>query len=108
MSVRRRVVGEAGERLAEIVLARYGLEVVARNVVVGSGELDLLALHGDRRVAIEVRTITGAGEPLDAFDDSKARQVEDLARRIGADRTDLVSIRLTAAAAEVRWVPGVV
>ena len=107
MTTRRRV-GEAGERLAALLLARHGVRTIATNVTVGRGEIDILARDGDILVAVEVRTITGDHDPLLAFDRAKAEQVERLGRAVGADRVDLVALKLTPRAAEMRWVPGMV
>lgn len=104
MSHRRRRVGALGERLAVATLRRHGLEVVARNVSVDGGELDILARDHGRRVVVEVRTITGLGEPLSAFNRGKAAQVARLARRVEAHRVDLLAIRLAPDGAEIRWV----
>lgn len=106
MTDRRRQVGEAGERLAAAVLARHGIRVVARNVAVAGGELDILAIDHGSRLVIEVRTITGPGDPIEAYGAAKAAQVGRLARLIGAERIDLMAIRLRAEAAEIRWVKG--
>lgn len=100
----RQEVGVAGERLAAAFLARHGLEVVARNVSIDDGEVDILALEAGQRVVVEVRSITGSGEPLDAYGQEKAAQVGRLARLLGADRVDLVALRLGEEAAEIRWV----
>ena len=107
MSLRRRLTGSAGERVAAAVLESHGVQVLARNVVVSGGEVDLLALDKSSRVVVEVRTVTGATQdPLVAFDTTKAAQVARLATELGADRVDLVAVRLDAVAAEVRWVRG--
>ncbi len=102
----RRLIGSSGESLAAAILTRHGLRVVGRNVAVGRGEVDILALDGRSRVVVEVRTITGNHEPLEAYDSVKAAQVSRLAARVGADRVDLVAIRLSRRAAELRWVRG--
>lgn len=107
MSGRRHRVGEIGERLAAAFLERHGLEVIGRNVAVGGGEVDILAVDGRRRVLVEVRTITGDYDPLEAFDSVKSQRVSSLAREAGADRVDLVAMRLGPEAAEVRWIRGV-
>ena len=80
--------------------------MVARNVNVGRGEIDIVAMDRGERVVVEVRTITGDGEPLDAFGPAKAAQVATLARQIGARRVDLMAIHLGTDAAEIRWVKG--
>ncbi|HEX7100605.1 MAG TPA: YraN family protein [Acidimicrobiia bacterium] len=104
MSDHRRHIGQIGERVAVGFLQRHGVEVVARNLRVGAGELDVLAREGRTRVVVEVRTITGNEDPLGAFDAEKRAQVARLARRVGARRIDLVAVRLDARGAEVRWV----
>jgi len=104
--VTREEIGRAGERLAAHFLQRHGLRVVARNVVLAEGEVDLLARDGASRVAVEVRTITGTHDPLEAIGPDKRRRVMRLAARLAADRVDLVAIRLTPTAAEFRWVRG--
>ncbi|MGH8911640.1 MAG: YraN family protein [Acidimicrobiia bacterium] len=106
MTEHRRRVGEAGERLAAAVLDSHGVRVVARNVAVDGGELDLLAVDHGRRLVVEVRTITGNGDPIEAYGPVKEAQVGRLARMIGAERVDLMAIRLKAEAAEIRWVKG--
>ncbi len=95
-----------GEALAAWFLAQHGLTVIDTNVVVGRGEIDIVARDGKRRVAVEVRTRTGPGDPIDAADHEKRRQVHRLAARIGAHRVDLVGLRLGAGCLEVHWVPG--
>lgn len=102
----RSAVGAAGERLAAAYLSRQGLSVVERNLVIAGGELDLVALDGGRRVVVEVRTITGEGDPMQALGATKVDRVSRLGRAVGADRIDLVAIRLRPDAAELRWVRG--
>lgn len=99
-------VGTIGEEVAAHFLARHGLSVVARNVELPGGEIDILALDGPVRVSVEVRTVTGSQDPLQAFGFEKASRVRSLANRIGAQRVDLVAIRLKPEAAEARWVKG--
>lgn len=82
------------------------MAVVAANVEIGRGELDLLALDGMTRVAVEVRTTTGEGDPIDAVDSLKRRQVGVLAARIGAGRVDFVGVGIGLDGAVVHWVPG--
>lgn len=103
---RRATVGLVGERLAAAFLESHGLRVVARNVEVQGGEVDIVATDGRSRVVVEVRTITGDGEPLDAYGPVKANKVGRLARILRADRVDLVAVRLCREAAELRWVRG--
>jgi Holliday junction resolvase-like predicted endonuclease len=59
-----------------------------------------------QKVAIEVRTIRGGSEPIDAIDPAKRRKVRRLAHQTGASRVDFVGIRLESDAVVVHWVPG--
>jgi putative endonuclease len=99
-------VGEAGERIAAWFLTDHGLDVLAHNVEVRRGELDLLAVDGDVRVVVEVRTITGRGDPIDAVGPAKRRRVTALASRIGATRVDFLGVRIGPQEVLVHWVPG--
>jgi putative endonuclease len=99
-------VGRAGESIAGRFLADHGLEVVGRNLVVGRGELDLLAKDGETRVVVEVRTITGTGDPVDAIDPIKRRRVRALAGQVGATRVDFLGVRIGPDDVTVHWVPG--
>lgn len=96
-----------GESVACWFLSTHGLTPVARNVEVPGGEIDILTRDGRERVAVEVRARSGPGDPIDAIDPSKRARVIRLAARAGADRVDLVGVRLGDAAAEIHWVPGV-
>lgn len=99
-------MGRAGELIAARFLEDHGLRVLTRNLDVGRGELDLLALDGGTRVVVEVRTITGAADPVDAIDPAKRRRVRRLAGRVGAGRTDFLGVRLGDRDVVVHWVPG--
>ena len=99
-------MGRAGELIAARFLEDHGLRVLARNVEVDGGELDLLALDSGTRVAVEVRTITGPGDPADAIDPAKRRRVRTLASRTGAGRVDFLGVRLGHADVVIHWVPG--
>lgn len=83
------------------------MRIVGRNVAVGRGEIDLCAFDERTRVVVEVRTVTGSGDAIDAVGNDKRDHVGALAARAGAQRVDLVGIRLGAAAIEVHWVPGI-
>jgi len=67
----RRVLGLAGEHLAERELGRHGLRVVARNVRTRLGEIDLVCRDARGYVFIEVKTrragsFVAAAEAVDA------------------------------------------
>ena len=48
--------GAAGERAAASYLERIGWRMIAKNVRIGHGELDIIAMDGDDLVVAEVRT----------------------------------------------------
>ena len=67
----RRVLGLAGEHLAERELASHGLRVVARNVRTRFGEIDLICRDARGYVFVEVKTrragsFVAAAEAVDA------------------------------------------
>jgi putative endonuclease len=109
-ALRRRSLGDnhgrMGEDLAHRYLRQHGCTVVARNYRTrsGSGEIDLVAWHGERLVFVEVKTRASAefGEPDRAVDAEKReklnRAAHDYARRANIDwektRFDIVSIVL--------------
>jgi len=108
--------GRLGEDLAHRFLRRRGCTVVARNYRTpsGSGEIDLVAWHGETLIFVEVKTRNSAefGAPDRAVDADKEerlrRAARDYARRAQVDwgktRFDLVNVILTKPA-RVEWVP---
>jgi Holliday junction resolvase-like predicted endonuclease len=99
-------VGEAGERFAVWWLACQGLTPIATNVEVDGGEIDLLMSDRSTRVAVEVRTVTRDGDPIDAVDGVKRGHVRRLAGRVGAGRVDYLGVGFRPWGVEVHWVPG--
>ena len=95
-----------GERLARWFLDDHGLQVISTNLVVDGGEIDILAIDSKTRVVVEVRSVTGDGDPIDAVSPDKRRRVSQLASRVGAGRVDFVGIGIGPDAAVVHWVPG--
>ncbi len=87
-------------------LVRRGCHIVARNLVVPNGELDLVVLDGRQRVAVEVRSRWGE-DPLVAFDDSKLERVRRSARAAmpRCSRIDLVTVRFGRDGVDIRWLP---
>lgn len=49
-------LGIAGEDIARKALEASGYRILERNVRLRSGELDMVAMHGDELVVVEVRT----------------------------------------------------
>ncbi|MGH8949048.1 MAG: YraN family protein [Acidimicrobiia bacterium] len=102
----RAKVGEIGERIAATFLSSHGLDLVGRNIEVGRGELDLLALDRGQRVVVEVRAITSVRDPIDAIGPGKRRRVTRLAGAVGASRVDFLGVRIGPDDVVVHWVPG--
>lgn len=50
-----RELGRWGEDLAKNALSRMGWRILDRNVRIGGGEVDIVALDGDELVMVEVR-----------------------------------------------------
>lgn len=100
-------LGALGERIAARFLQDRGAEIVARNVRVGRGELDLIVAFAGELAAVEVKTGSAGNEPIYHFDADKRRQVRALAasRRIG--RVDFVGVVRSADGFTVRWLPRV-
>ena len=76
----RHRLGALGEQLAAEHLERLGYEVVARNHRTRHGEIDLIVADERSLVIVEVKSRRGRGNPWDALDDRKRRQV----RRMGS------------------------
>jgi putative endonuclease len=105
---RRRRLGQTGEELATRFLAGRGYTLVARNVRLAGGEIDIVARDGDCLVFIEVRTRRGGGfgSPEESITPAKAQRLiglVDAFRQARADeplpadsRIDLVAVELDA------------
>lgn len=78
--------------------------MLAANLQVGRGEVDLLVAWGGRPVVVEVKTARGR-DPVGQFDDAKARQVRKLAGLLQIRRIDLVCVGLYDDAVTIHWVP---
>ena len=83
-------LGARGEELAVTFLERRGLHVVARNVRLSIGELDIVARDGDETVFVEVKTRVGGPEaaPDAAVTSAKLERLGRLAERYLADRAE--------------------
>jgi putative endonuclease len=100
----RRVLGLAGEHLAERELARHGFRVVARNVRTRFGEVDLICRDARGYVFVEVKTrragsFVAAAEAVDA---RKAARLAALAQSWLAQRNERDAVwRIVVAALTV-------
>jgi putative endonuclease len=74
-------LGISGEALAEDHLRRLGYGIVARDVRMPIGQLDLVARDGPTLVFVEVKTRAGVGFglPQEAVDAKKIRKLRQLA-----------------------------
>ena len=77
----RRRLGEVGEGIAVAHLQAKGYDVVARNVRLPEGEIDIVARQGEATVIVEVRARRGSamGDGLDSIDGRKAARLRSLA-----------------------------
>ena len=68
-----RLLGNRGERLAAKFLARKGIRILRRQHKMPSGELDIIAMDGDRIVFVEVKTrrSDSKGHPIEAITPQK-------------------------------------
>lgn len=81
--------------------------IVARNMQMRNGEIDLLVSFGGEKAAVEVKS--RIGDPSYAFTDAKALQVGALAAALDPPvfRVDLVTVELRTWDVLVRWIPRV-
>jgi Holliday junction resolvase-like predicted endonuclease len=96
--------------VAAVYLSRRGASVVARNLPVGRGEIDLLVRFGGRHVAVEVKTVGPgalAGDPIERITPAKLAQVRSLAGALaphyGRVRVDFVGVRVEEEGVTVNW-----
>jgi putative endonuclease len=68
-------LGRAGEKAAADLLRSRGYHVVGAGFLARRGEIDLVCMHGDTLVVVEVKTRTGDafGTPLEAVGSHKRR-----------------------------------
>ena len=99
-------LGSVGEQLAAEFLERRGATIAERNLSIGRGELDLV-IAAPQRVAVEVKSGSGAFDPVVHFDDAKQGQVRALARAASCRRVDLVTVWFRADGVWIRWLKAV-
>ena len=98
-------LGRFGEAVAALFLERRGVRVVARNVASAVGEIDLIAIHDEEVVAVEVRSARREDPGADLMSSEKARQVRRVAASLDPPifRIDLVTVLMGEAGVRVRW-----
>lgn len=69
MSNQNQSKGKLGEKLAAAFLQKKGYRIIARHFTLRGGELDLVAVHKNTLVCVEVKTRTGSsfGSALEAI-----------------------------------------
>lgn len=95
--------GRRAEKAAERVLRRRGYRIVARNLHLAGGEIDLVALDGRTVCFIEVRARSSdrLGSALESVTRKKRRQLTKLARSfLQARGLEGVETRFDVAAVE--------
>jgi putative endonuclease len=106
-AARRRRIGALGEDIAAGFLRRHGCRVLARNLEIGRGEIDLLVSDGRERVVVEVKTVTAAAGRAgsDVVDEAKDGRLRTLARQLDppVHRIDIVEVLLDESGARARW-----
>ncbi len=82
MSWFRRDLGRLGEKAACKYLRRLGYQILQRNYVCPSGEMDVICYDKDCIVFVEVKTLSddALSDPEDKITTIKQRQVERVAR----------------------------
>lgn len=80
--------GMDGENQAEAFLCSHGMELVARRIRYGTGEIDLVMQQGETLVFVEVKYRPGdsAGAGLKAISPGKIRRTIDCARHFLTQR----------------------
>lgn len=101
-------MGALGERIAEVFLVRRGARILARNLRLWPGEIDLFVEVAGVLVAVEVKTRIGA-DPVEEMTDLKAERLRRSGLRMAPrpHRYDLVAVRLNTDGAQVRWLPAI-
>lgn len=102
-------LGAFGEWVAGRFLERRGAAVLARNVEVGGGEIDLVVAFGGEHAVVEVRTARRVDVAPDLFSQAKERQVRRLAALLEPPvfRIDFVTVLVQSDGVTVRWQPRV-
>lgn len=102
-------LGAFGEQIAAGFLERRGAVVLARNVEIGGGEIDLVVAFGGEPAAVEVRTARRSDVAPDLFSQAKERQVRRLAALLEPPvfRVDFVTVLVQRNGVTVRWQPRV-
>jgi putative endonuclease len=109
-------LGSWGEEVAAAYLRKKGMKILARNVRLPVGELDIVAQHGRILVFVEVKTRRGVshGYPQEAVGATKQRQILRAAQWYLAERKldrlqprfDVIAVRGDGEVADIQHFPG--
>ncbi len=99
----RRKLGAVGEGLAVAHLQAKGYDIVARNLRLPEGEIDIVARDGGATVIVEVRARRGAalGDGLDSIDARKAERLRALAASYAATHQPPGDLRIDVIAVDL-------
>ena len=88
-------LGREGEEQAAAFLEEQGFTILEKNWRHGKAEIDLIAVHENRLVIVEVKTRSTAyfGEPEEAVTGSKQRLLSDAAQAYVDQRKITLEIR---------------
>lgn len=100
----KKQLGTQAEQLAARHLVQKGLKILAQNLKLKLGEIDLLAQDGDTIVLVEVKAKTGMlfGRPVEMVDSRKQHKLWQLAQAISlrypgkSIRIDVVAVDWSA------------
>ncbi len=116
MTHERLKLGSWGEEVAAAYLRKKGMKILARNVRLPVGELDIVAQHGRILVFVEVKTRRGVshGYPQEAVGATKQRQILRAAQWYLAERKldrlqprfDVIAVRGDGEVADIQHFPG--
>lgn len=96
--------GKAGEKAAVQFLIENGYEILAENWIYGKAEVDIIALHSNTLIFIEVKTRSSVafGLPEEFVDAAKQKRLVraaqayiDLRKHEGEIRFDIMAVLLT-------------
>ncbi len=97
-------IGKAGETAAVSFLIEKGYEILHENWTYGKAEVDIIALHANTIIFIEVKTRSSIafGRPEDFVSTAKQKMLEqaaeayiDIMTHKGEIRFDIISVLLT-------------
>ncbi|MBX7105856.1 MAG: YraN family protein [Gemmataceae bacterium] len=103
----RRWFGTRAERAAGRHLRKLGYRILARNVNLSVGELDLIVLDGEVIAFVEVRSTSGTdlARPAESVDETKQKKVAEAAL-VWLHRHRLMGRPVRFDVVAVSWPPG--